>query len=103
EARSDLEAAVDAARTGLDAIDDISEREAALAQLRDAEKRFADANERLASWWTRPVDLVPVAGQQVDAVRSLSDAGERLSSASATALESADPERLRILDGSIDL
>jgi hypothetical protein len=102
-ARSDLEAAVDEARAGLDAIDDLSQRDAALAQLRSARLDFASANSTLDAWWVKPALVVPVLSQHVDVVQTLSDSGERLAASSAAALETADPDRLRVTDGSIDL
>jgi hypothetical protein len=103
QARSDLEAAVDEARAGLDAIEDLSGRDAALAQLRAAERDFASANDAFDSWWAKPSLAVPVVGQHLELVRSLSGAGARLSASSVAALEAADPSRLRLDGGRVEL
>jgi hypothetical protein len=69
--------------------------------------RASDAFERartdLEHWWVRPALAVPVVGQQLRAVRTLSGAGHGLAGAAASASSELDLKALRVQGGTIDL
>src|SRR5439155_1480839 len=54
-------------------------------------------------WWVRPALAVPVVGQQLRAVRTLSAAGEDLAGAASTASSELDLKGLRLQHGAVDL
>ncbi|HMK61982.1 MAG TPA: hypothetical protein VK386_00060, partial [Acidimicrobiales bacterium] len=52
---------------------------ATTARLELARQDFAVARNDLSAWWVVPLDVVPLAGRQVDAVRDMAQAAERVS------------------------
>jgi hypothetical protein len=64
---------------------------------------FGRARADLGRWWARPALAVPLVGQQVRAVRALSQAGEELAGSASTAASELDLKGLRVQQGTIDL
>jgi hypothetical protein len=64
---------------------------------------FGRAGTGLGRWWVRPALAVPVVGQQLRAVRTLSAAGKELAGVAATASSELDLKGLRVQHGAIDM
>ncbi len=64
---------------------------------------FGRAGADLGRWWVRPALAVPVVGQQLRAVRTLSGAGQELAGAASAASSELDLEELRVHQGAIDM
>ena len=101
-AAGDVRGGIDAGRDGLGAArqGDVSEATRHFDRTADA---FGRARVDLERWWVRPALAVPVVGQHLRAVRTLSRAGEELADAASTALAELDLKGLRLQNGAIDL
>ncbi len=69
----------------------------------DSADAFGRASSDLDRWWARPALAVPVVGQQLRALRTLSRAGEELAGTASTASSELDLEGLRLRKGGVDL
>jgi hypothetical protein len=101
-AAGDVRRGTDAGKQGLGAAGrgDVA---AATEQFDRATDAFGQAGAELGRWWVKPSLAVPVLGQQLRAVRVLSEAGEELARAASTVVSEVDRTGLRIHDGAIDL
>jgi hypothetical protein len=101
-AAGDVEEGIDVGKDGLD-----TARRGDVPGAADRFGRSADAFGRagadLDRWWVRPALAVPLVGQQLRAVRTLSTAGENLAGAASTASSELDLKGLRLQQGAIDL
>jgi uncharacterized protein DUF4012 len=102
QAAGDVREGIDAGKDGLD-----TARQADAPGATERFGRSADAFGRaradLGRWWVRPALAVPVVGQQLRAVRTLSAAGEELAGAASTASSELDLKGLRLQQGAVDL
>ncbi|MGH8974931.1 MAG: DUF4012 domain-containing protein, partial [Acidimicrobiia bacterium] len=64
---------------------------------------FGRAGADLDRWWVRPALAVPVVGQQLRTLRTLSDAGRELAGVASAATSELDLEGLRLRRGAVDL
>lgn len=101
-ASTSVSSAITSAEDGLDAARDGDAERAAL-HLRRAEQAFGDAHGRLDAWWARPVRVVPVIGQNAQALAYATDAGGTLTGAAARTAEEVDLDGLSRQAGTIDL
>lgn len=102
QARDDLHAGSDAARTGLDLLSD-GEHEAAKELFAEASESFRRAEQNLDAWWVQPVRLVPILAQHQHAGSELSEAAAATSDLMSEQLMEVDLAALRITDGRIDI
>jgi hypothetical protein len=100
--QGDLDGAVGHAERGLELAND-GDVDGAQEQFGRARDRFARSHAALSGWWLAPARVLPIVGPNLRATADLSGAGAGVSAAALTVAESADPNRLRVSDGSIDL
>ena len=101
-ARGDLQHGYDTLNDGLDHLRD-GNSAAAAASLHAATGNLTSAARELDSFWARPAALVPVIAQHREALRSIVDQAAIAASSAATALDSIDLDRLRVVDGTVDV
>jgi hypothetical protein len=101
-ARSKVEAGITSAEAGLEGIQN-GNRDVAVGKLNASDAAFRDASDILGSWWAAPARVVPVVGQQLDAVKTMADEGASLTGQAATAAAIVDYDKLRVKGGAIDL
>jgi hypothetical protein len=101
-ARSSLEQGNRQARDGLRLLNEGHLAEASVA-LDAAARSFQRADSSLSRPWAWPATLVPFLAQHRNAIVDLSDAAAREVDVAAEALRAIDPERLRLVNGVIDL
>lgn len=101
-AKSHLESGIDSARGGFDGVQN-GDRDVAVASLNQSASSFGDASGILGSWWAAPVRAVPIIGQQLSAVKTMSDEGESLAQEASKAAAVIDYEQLRVKGGAIDI
>jgi hypothetical protein len=101
-AASDVRDGIDAGKDGLSAARD-GDVPKATGHFDRASDAFGQARTDLDQWWVRPALAVPVVGQQLRAVRTLSGAGHGLATAAASASSELDLKELRVQRGAIDL
>jgi hypothetical protein len=101
-ASTDVREGIDSGKDGLGAARD-GDVPAATERFGRAADAFGRARDDLDRWWVRPALAVPVVGQQLDAVRTLSRAGENLAGAASTAASEMDLQGLRVQHGVVDL
>jgi hypothetical protein len=101
-AASDVQDGIDQGKAGLSAARD-GEVPAATERFGRAADAFGRARTDLDRWWARPALAVPVVGQQLAAVRTLSRAGESLAGAASAAAAELDLQGLRLQHGAVDL
>ena len=101
-ASGDVRDGIDAGKEGLDAArrGEVPEATGRFDRAADA---FRRAHTDLDRWWVRPALAVPVVGQQLEAVRSLSAAGGELADAASAATSELDLKGLRLQQGAVDL
>jgi hypothetical protein len=102
EARSQLQAAVDDGRAGLDAVR-AGHQQDAVAQLDRSRVSFDAAQATLASPLARPARLVPVVGQHVRAARAMAAAGADLMTTASAASTSVRYDDLKTTGGQVNL
>lgn len=100
--RSQLDDAIDNANQGLELIRD-GDQEGGAAQLEAASRKFGAASRDLGNLWSLPARIVPVVGQHADALATAASAGEDLTTAAATAAETAPYQQLKASGGRIDV
>ncbi len=100
--RTLLESGEASARSGVDAARD-GDRVGAVKQFGVAETHFDDAHDRIASWLTWPARQLPVVGPQLRALERVSAIGARTIPIARAAATRVDPNRLRLVDGRLDL
>lgn len=76
---------------------------AAAGSFRESSAAFARAATDVDTWWTAPARLVPVVAQHRTATVDLSVRAAQAMGAAADALDRVDIDRLRVVDGRIDL
>ncbi|HXW31811.1 MAG TPA: hypothetical protein VEJ21_01870, partial [Acidimicrobiales bacterium] len=89
--------AIGAADRGIDQVDAAQSRLSGsgitspetVGMLDRARSDFATAKADLSAWWVVPLDVVPLAGRQVDAVRDLAGAAEQVAGTGAGTLTRA--------------
>jgi len=96
QARTPLQTALAAARSGLAAAEH-GQESVAIAEFRRADTAFDSASDVLA--WARASELVPIVSQQVRAIRSATAVGMSLAQAGLTTVTSASLSRLAVVDG----
>lgn len=101
-ARAHLQQGSDAARAGIDLINDGRFDEAREAFAR-ASEQFASADSALTRPWGLPAALVPIVAQHRESAVLLAGEGSDVTGAIATALEAVDYDALRVVNGSIDI
>jgi len=101
-ARTELEAGVAEAQSGLDAAR-AGDIDAAEARFDGATARLEQGRDRIGAWWARPARAVPVLGQHVRATAELADAGTAVAAAALEAALVADADRLRPAGGQVDV
>ncbi|MDH3706933.1 MAG: DUF4012 domain-containing protein, partial [Acidimicrobiia bacterium] len=101
-AAGDLRTGVEASQKGLDAV-----RDGSVADARTQLDQAADDLGRASGWLTsplaQPARLVPIAGQHVRAAQVTSAEASALTAAAADAASLVDTDRLRPIDGAVDL
>ena len=101
-AAGDVQDGIDAGKDGLAAARQ-GEVPAATGRFDQAADAFGRARTELGRWWVRPALAVPVVGQQLRAVRTLSRAGQDLTGAASAAAAELDLRGLRLQRGAVDL
>jgi len=101
QARSATNEGVSRVKAGLSAARN-GDTNAAADALASATHSFASAQTAVGSWWTRPAELLPLAGQQIASVDRLTDAAERAAAAASKATTEADVNDLKMAGGHID-
>lgn len=97
-----LDRAVDAVEAGLDATR-AGDAERGGVLLSGAAASFRDIGRAFDAPWAAPARAVPILGRQLDASAALVDAAARLASIGADVAVTVDTERLRPVDGRVDL
>lgn len=101
-AKGQVDAAVDAMESGLDALR-AADRDVALERFDEAVLDFAEAERSLEAWWGRGGRAVPVISQNAREVERLSAVGYDLAQAAATATREANLDNATLDDGRVDL
>jgi hypothetical protein len=100
--RNLLESGEASARAGVDAAR-AGDRVAAADQFMVAETQFDDARAKLGSWSTLPARQLPLVGPQLRTLDDIASLGARTIPIARTAATSIDPDRLRLVNGRLDL
>jgi len=96
QARSPLEAALTAARSGLSAAEH-GDQATATTEFQLAESAFVTADNDLR--WARAAEVVPVVSQQIRAIRSAAAVGTSLAQAGLTTTAKANLSSLKVVHG----
>jgi len=96
QARSPLQAALAAARSGLTATQH-GDQATAITQFTRAESAFEAADSDLG--WARAAEIVPVVSQQIRAIRSAASVGTSLAHAGLSTTTAANLSTLKVVDG----
>ncbi|MEN9824096.1 MAG: hypothetical protein RLZ04_2522, partial [Actinomycetota bacterium] len=91
-----------AARSGL-ALVTSGEMARASSDIALAARQFAEVDDAASRPWVRLSGLLPVVGQHVRLLDSLADTASTALAEASTALQEIDPNRLRVVDGRIDI
>lgn len=102
QSRSGLNLAVQATEAGL-ASARAGDVDDATAQLAQAQAAFGRARQRVDGPLTAPARLLPIVGDNLDAVATASQVGEDLTGAAIDLAEQADYRSLRLVDGALEL
>ncbi len=100
--RTLLESGEATARSGVDAAR-AGDRLAAANQFAVAQTKFEDARDKLGSWLTFPARQLPLVGPQLRTLDDIASLGARTIPIARTAATNIDPDRLRLVDGRLDL
>lgn len=87
---------------GVTAVRDGRTEQASLA-FADASTSLGSAADELGAWWALPSRFVPGVSQNLETVRVVARAGERLTSSAGDIARDVDYQRIRRPDGGIDL
>jgi hypothetical protein len=68
-----------------------------------AARAFNEAHGGVAVWYLQPARLLPVAGLQLEALRSATEHGGNLANVAAASSRSADVQAVRMVNGHVDL
>jgi hypothetical protein len=90
------------ARTGVDAARD-GDRARAADEFDAAGKDFDQSASLVGAWWTWPARHTPLLAPQVNALDRVAGVGAHALGIASSAARTVDPERLRMVDGRIDL
>ncbi len=101
-ARTQVTAATDHARDGLEALR-AGDQQAAATLFDQATREFHEANDQVSAPWAQPARLVPVVAQQAEALRSVTGSGEQLTHTASIAATTAPYRQLKARAGQIDL
>jgi hypothetical protein len=101
-ARISLERGADGARDGLELVRE-GEPERAGGRFATAADAFSDADSALGAPWAQPARILPVVGQQMEALLGVTDAGHDLTTIAAEAAQTGRYQDLRAAAGQIDL
>jgi hypothetical protein len=101
-AKSELDSAVNASKTGLELIRDGKQTEAS-GKLATAADEFESAHRLLGAAWTWPSRLVPVVAQHREALASASASGSLIARTGSVASRTADYQSLKAANGRVDL
>lgn len=101
-ARTQLQRGVDGTKAGLQAIRD-GNQDQGVTHFDDASGSFSRAHDQLTALWAQPARLIPVVGQQVDALVGVADSGTSLSETAAVAAGTAPYHDLKASAGRLDL
>ncbi len=101
-ARSQVSAATDHARDGLEALRS-GDQDTAAGLFDQATREFHRAHDQVSAPWAQPARLVPVVAQQAEALRSVTDSGAELTRTASVAATTAPYRQLRARAGQIDL
>ena len=101
-ARSHVEKGISSAQDGFEGVQN-GDRDTAVAKLKQSAESFGDASDVLGSWWAAPARIMPLVGQQLAAVKTMSDEGGRLTKEAEEAAAVVDYDQLRVKGGAIDL
>lgn len=100
--RGPAQAGVSAARAGLSAARG-GDAEATVRDLQNAERAFIEADGAFNAIWAAPTRLIPIVGQHVAVLGAASNEGRKLSAAAASAVSTADIDRVTLSGGSVDV
>lgn len=100
--RDDVLNGIDAARDGVQAIEN-GDQERAVGLLEDSRIKLNGASGRLSGPLTWPSRIVPIVGHQTRAVEIAVDEGAQLATTAARVVTVADVEQIRGSNGAIDL
>jgi hypothetical protein len=101
-ARGDANAAADAIQRGLDAVRD-GNTSVATSEFNTAAQRFEEAERKLADPFASLGEQLPVVGPNLTTARELADIGAGLSRTGARLTTTANPQQLKIVNGTIDI
>lgn len=102
-ARSALQDGLNEAQSGLDAARQSFDRKEAAAKFAAAGDHFEQGHRILSAPWSRAGRLVPIVGQHYRALENLSATGKDLATTGQAALDGLDLERLKPVDGRVDI
>lgn len=102
KARTALNAAEDEVLAGLDAAK-AGDREGAADRFRAASVRFGQAESYTGSWWGWPSRQAPLVGHQLRTLDLVASSGHDATDLAYDSASRIDPDRLRLVDGRIDL
>ena len=97
-----LESGEASARAGVDAARN-GDRTAAADQFLVAQSQFTDAKDKLGSWLTLPARQLPLVGPQLRTLDDIASLGARTIPIARAAATKIDPNRLRLVNGRLDL
>jgi hypothetical protein len=102
QARADVREAISLANDGLDAAQDSNSGEAA-RMLNESARLFDQANDRLTAPWMLPARVLPVIGNNANALVVATEQGRELARTAARTAAVVDLDDLSFADGQIDL
>ncbi len=100
--RTLLESGETSARAGVDSAR-AGDRVTAADQFGFAATQFEEARGKLQSWLTFPARQLPLVGPQLRTLDDIASLGARTIPIARTAATNIDPDRLRLVDGRLDL
>ena len=99
---SPLESAVRSTTSGVSAVQNGKTADAS-AKFAAAAEKFRSVTDRSTSWWMFPSRMVPIVGQNIEALTVMSDAGAKLTTAARRTTTEVDYSRIRREGGGVDL
>jgi hypothetical protein len=101
-ARSDAKAAADSIQRALDAVR-AGDTASATQSFTTASQQFAEVERKLSDPFVSLGERVPVVGPNLETARELADIGASLSRTGGRLTTTADPQQLKIVDGTVDV
>ena len=102
QARADVREAIELANDGLDAAEDGNTEDAARL-LNESARLFGQANSRLTAPWALPARVLPIIGNNANALVVATDQGRLLTRTAARSAAVIDLDDLSFVDGRLDL